>query len=456
MKRFGSRRMFASGRYYLWVAAFLLGLLPVAGWAQTRSVAPLLVISIDGMRPDYVTHADEHGVKIPTLRAFLKEGTWAEGVINAMPTVTYPNHTTMITGVWPAEHGIYANAPFDPLHPHSNILNENFSAIRVETIFQAAKQAGLKTAAVGWPVTLGAPIDYNIAEDAESERTDKPDGPPYNPPDLLTQIGVKGSDKDEVKVQQTIAILQKFKPDVMFMHFNDLDHQEHLHGPFSAEADATLETIDGQVAAIEDAALKINPATRVVIVSDHGFQAVTHYGIDLNAFFEQQGLIKYQTDAKTGEASRTVTDWTAEALGTGGCSFIMLRDPKDVATVDKVRSLLQQAKAKPENGIGQILERDEIAKFGGTPNASFFVVFADGYKAGGGHPPKPGKPIQEGQHGYLPSNPSMHASFFMKGPGIAASRDLHLIDMRQIAPTFAEMLGVTLPAAKQKPVHYKP
>jgi predicted AlkP superfamily pyrophosphatase or phosphodiesterase len=74
--------------------------------AQTPSV---LMISVDGMRPDYVLHADEHGLKLPTLRRMVKDGTYAEGVTGVLPTLTYPSHTTLVTGVWPAQHGIFSN-----------------------------------------------------------------------------------------------------------------------------------------------------------------------------------------------------------------------------------------------------------------------------------------------------------------------------------------------------------
>ncbi len=67
------------------------------------------------MKPEYVTHADEHGAKIPNLRRMMAEGTYAEGVQGVVPTVTYPSHTTLVTGVWPTKHGIYANTLFDPL-----------------------------------------------------------------------------------------------------------------------------------------------------------------------------------------------------------------------------------------------------------------------------------------------------------------------------------------------------
>src|SRR5262249_60432811 len=89
---------------------------PLHETAPGPSARPtLLMISIDGLRPDYVTAADTHGLKIPNLRRFLKEGAFADGVPGVIPTVTYPSHTTLITGVSPAKHGILGNTVFDPL-----------------------------------------------------------------------------------------------------------------------------------------------------------------------------------------------------------------------------------------------------------------------------------------------------------------------------------------------------
>src|ERR1700756_2655460 len=87
--------------------------LPAA--AQEKNAPLLVVISVDGLRPDYVTSADAHGAKIPHLRKFLHDGSYAQGVTGVIPTVTYPSHTTLMTGVWPAKHGILANQTFHPL-----------------------------------------------------------------------------------------------------------------------------------------------------------------------------------------------------------------------------------------------------------------------------------------------------------------------------------------------------
>ena len=82
---------------------------------QEKATPLLVLISVDGLRPDYIAAADQHGGKVPTLKRFLKEGAYAEGVTRVVSTVTYPSHTTLMTGVWPAKHGIWANTTFDPL-----------------------------------------------------------------------------------------------------------------------------------------------------------------------------------------------------------------------------------------------------------------------------------------------------------------------------------------------------
>ena len=83
-----------------WLCLFAM---PLPAAAQDKSAPLLVVISVDGLRPDYVTAADAHGAKIPNLRKFLHDGTYALGVTGVIPTVTYPSHTTLMTGVWPAK-----------------------------------------------------------------------------------------------------------------------------------------------------------------------------------------------------------------------------------------------------------------------------------------------------------------------------------------------------------------
>ena len=413
--------------------------------------APVVMISIDGMKPEYVTHADEHQLRIPVLRSMMRQGSYATGVVGVVPTVTYPSHTTMVTGVWPAEHGVVDNTVFDPLQQHPNTWYWDFADIKVPTLYTAASAAGLKTANVGWPVTVGAPIDYNIAEGTQSEHTDKPSGSPYHPEDILDEIGVHPStetDQDVTKTAESVAILRKFHPDLLLVHLTDMDHQEHEHSPFSKEANASLEVLDGQIGQIRDAALVVNPRTRVVVVSDHGFLRVDHR-VNLNVLLVKAGLIQLGSP-KPGTTKPSVLDWEAEAWPAGGSNAIMLKHPEDAGLVARVQRVLEEAKADPSNGIHTVLNHDAVVSRGGFPEASFLVDYKDGYDPGNAFD---GAVVQDaistGMHGYLPSRPAMQSAFFIEGQGIVEGQNLGVVDMRRIAPTLARLLGVVLPAAKQ-------
>lgn len=147
-------------------AALIAALAGGRGGAQQSAAAtgPVVLVSIDGLKPEYVRAADSLGLRIPTLRALARASASAEGVVSAFPTVTYPNHTTMVTGAAPARHGIYANTTFDPLGKNSEGWYWYAEDIRVPTLWDAARSRGLTTAAVHWPVSVGAAITWNVPQ----------------------------------------------------------------------------------------------------------------------------------------------------------------------------------------------------------------------------------------------------------------------------------------------------
>jgi predicted AlkP superfamily pyrophosphatase or phosphodiesterase len=260
---------------------------------------------------------------------------------------------------------------------------------------------------------------------------------------------------DEVKARYAVEILRRYKPGFMTLHLSSLDEAEHSHGAFSTEANQDLEAIDGMLAELAAAARAVNPASIVAVVSDHGFMALTHR-INLYIPFVQAGLIETAEDPDT--QTPKVTSWRAEPWFAGGMAAIMLHDPQDQQTLRAVGELLRKLAANPDNGIASIAGRPEIGQRGAFPGAAFLVVFKPGYYAGSN---VTGDLISDmhgthGGHGFSPEYPEMRASFFVTGTAIAAHRDLGVIDMRQIAPTMAQLLGVTLPAAKAAPLHLAP
>jgi predicted AlkP superfamily pyrophosphatase or phosphodiesterase len=428
------------------------------------------MISIDGMKPEYVTQADQHHLRIPTLRRILAEGAHAEGVIGVFPTVTYPSHTTLVTGVWPAVHGIFNNTRFDPQRTFDGAWYWYADQIKVPTLYTAAHAAGLSTASVSWPVTVdSSAIDFLIPEywrgnspagptnsddrfmmnavsrpDGEVDRIAARTSTPYMMGNDTTLAG------DEIRTRFSLDILAQHKPVFMTIHLSSLDEEEHLHGPFSPEANADLEGLDAMVGRLVARELANDPGAAIVIVSDHGFANVDH-ATNLYVPFLEAGLIEA---AKSPAGNPEVKSWKAEPWLAGGMAAILLHDPTDTATRDQVAALLTKLATDPDSGIEAILDPSTVAALGGFPDAAFVVTLKPGYATGAALSgplvtPMPGR----GTHGYNPATtPQMHASFFITGEGIAKAKDLGIIDMRQIAPTLAQLLGIPLPTAAHPPL----
>jgi predicted AlkP superfamily pyrophosphatase or phosphodiesterase len=132
----------------------------------------------------------------------------------------------------------------------------------------------------------------------------------------------------------------------------------------------------------------------------------------------------------------------------------MLHDPADAHTESQVRELLQGLKSDPRNGIAEILERDAIKQRGAFPGATFLVVMQLGFYVLSDATSPLVSDIQGtlGSHGFSPEYPEMRAAFFVRGAGIAHHRDLGVIDMRQVAPTVAQLLNLRLPSATLSPL----
>jgi predicted AlkP superfamily pyrophosphatase or phosphodiesterase len=440
-------------RIFLLVLAFLANL-PGAEGQQKRSPV-LVVISVDGLRPDYVTAADAHGAKVPNLRRFLKEGAYAEGVQGVVPTVTYPSHTTLMTGVWPAKHGIYANTTFDPLQVNYQGWYWYAEDIRVPTLWSAAAEAGRTTASLQWPVTVGAKITWNIPElwragtpeDAKLLRVVATPGLMEEAKGEIGEyrggIDTSGA-SDEERGKYAVWILQKKKPGLLTLHLTALDHVEHETGVFSSEAVGILEQLDTVIGNVRAAAEKIFSGQAIVaVVSDHGF---ANYDQQLNLFpaFLEAKLFDLNDKGK-------IADWKAMPWETGGSAAIVLKDAKDQETLRIVSDLLGKLAADPANGIDRVLGAEELHKRGGYPNASFFVSLKPGWRTGASFMgPIVTKTKLGGTHGELPDLPELRAAFFVVGPGIPAGKNLGVIDMRDIAPTLAKEAGLSFPSADGK------
>ncbi len=401
----------------------------------------VVMISIDGLRPDYL-RAQE--TKIPTLRRLMGEGVVAEGVTSVWPTVTYPAHTTLVTGVRPNKHGILNNLPFDPFGNNYDGWYWYARDIRVPTLWDVAKKAGHTTANVYWPVTVGATLDWSFPQiwRAKNEEDDK----------LLCALATPGlCDEvrqrfhrtpaehrgDDARTDGAVHILETKKPELAFVYLTDLDTVQHGYGPFSKEALATLEAIDADVARIVAASPK---DSTFVIVSDHGFLPITKV-VRPSVLLRAAGLL----DVENGR----VKGYRAAAWKAGGLCAIMLRDPNDAASKQAAMQLFNEAASNPANGIARVHDGAAIAAKGGFSGAALVLEAAPGFMFSASlDGPVVEASSERGAHGYPPDRSELRASLIVSGAHIKRGGTLGVVDMIDVAPTVAKLLSLSLPDAE--------
>ncbi len=427
---------------------------PSSSPASSSAAAPrhVVMISIDGLMPS--TYTQPGPSRIPTLRRLAREGASAEGVIGVLPTVTYPSHTTLITGVLPAVHGIPNNLILDTKGIASGEWYRYARDIQAPTLPGAVRARGLTAAAVSWPVSVGMDVDYLVPEygwhrDPKMLHLMREISRPSHLLDAFEiaqgqPLGWPFSDAE--RTAMAIWMLKTYRPALTLLHIFETDSAQHEHGPGSPEALKAIEDADANVQKVLDAiaAAGIADRTDVVIVSDHGFLPIAQQ-LQLNYAFKQEKLLDVDAEGR-------VTRWDAYFYPAGGSGFVLLRDPKNAALRDRVGALLAKLAADPANGIERILGRDALDALGAEPRASFAVDMKSGFYSGVGHTALLAKTSSKGGHGFGPDRRELHASLIMHGPDVPKGVALGVVRMTQIAPTIASWFDVGLSPKADTPL----
>jgi predicted AlkP superfamily pyrophosphatase or phosphodiesterase len=450
-----------------------------SGRNEPARAGRVILISLDGLDARYLRRADEFGLKIPTLRRLMRDGATARGgVISIYPSLTYPAHTTIVTGARPARHSIFGNEVFDRSDPQSRNGLWFARAIRAETLWDAAAREGLEVGLVSWPVAGGAG-DWNMPEFWRPGGTQADSLSDIfanaRPSSLAAEITSKdreflsrsdADEQDDMRTRFAEYIIREKRPRLMLVHLFDLDHFQHDYGPFSKEALAMLEKVDGYVERLLDAAASAGTLreTAVFVVSDHGFRPLRkliHPGVIL----ARAGLIELSAEKDSKGLTRAVVkDWRAWPYLTNGSCTVMLRDPNDREALLKARDAFRDfaragaggASAAGDGAPLRVLSPAQLARMGFATHGAFVLEAAEGYSFGGdltGEAVAENK--QRGAHGYLPTLPEYRASFIASGAGVERRGDLGTIRMTDIGPTIARTLGLTLRDAEGKPLRLR-
>lgn len=374
---------------------------PVAGReAAARPLAPLtILVSIDGFRPDYLQRA-----ATPTLSA-LAEGGARAAMRPSFPSVTFPNHYTLVTGLHPDRHGIVGNAFVDPaLGRFSMARKETGWWDQAEPVWVTAEKAGLTTGTMFWP---GSETEIRGVRPTHWREFDQ---------------ALSG----EARVDQILAWLDGPRPPAFAtLYFDIVDSAGHRHGPDAPETTAAAAEVDAALARLLRGlqARGLRERTHLVIVADHGMAA---------------------TDPSRVVWLDDLVDPTAlDIIYAGAAAFL---EPVAGREAEVEAALVRR------HPHAECWTRSTIPArlaLGRNPRVASIVCAAEpGWLLATRARPvtRPG-----GAHGYDPAAPEMAALFIAHGPAIRPGVTLNDLDSVDVQPLLGRLLGIAVPAGDGRP-----
>ncbi|MEP7376057.1 MAG: ectonucleotide pyrophosphatase/phosphodiesterase [Chitinophagaceae bacterium] len=390
----------------------------------------VVLISIDGLRPEMYR---DKSWPTPNLQMLMKQGVYANHIKSVFPSFTYPSHTAMLTGALPARSGICYNAAST-----GSAWNWFTKDIKVPTLWQAIKQNGLTSSAVEWPVSVSDDITYNIPEiwNTKTPEDRITEVRKYATRGLIEEIEEHATGKlngdnmneeylslDENAGRMAAYIFKTYKPNLLCVHFAEVDGMEHEFGREGDSVRLAVATADHAIGdileAIERSGMK--DSTTVIIVGDHGFSDI-HEAIFPNTWLVKKGLHGFFFQPA------------------GGSAFLYLKDPGNKALLDSIRTVLKNLPQATRKKF-RIIEKPELIKMGADKDAVMALAAIPGIIFGGAAD-KESKPVSGGHHGYDPNIPEMYTGFIAAGAGINKGKAIHELCVTDIASLIAKLLGL--------------
>lgn len=438
----------------------LVALLLIASQARAEDkVEHVVVICVDGLPASLLNHP---AIPLTAIHKLAGAGVIAKGMTPSNPSVTWPNHTTLITGARPADHGVLFNGVLERpglgLPVQINPRTDRSELVRIPTLPDVLHAQGRKVVGINWPCTRNSDsyfIDFPDSPDTMRHTTpffiDEMIQAGIVPADVKTSFGkLPALARDEIWTEAACLALRTHKPALTLLHLLNLDATHHRYGPETLAGNTAAAYADSRVEKVlqtlDEAGMR--PTTAVLIVSDHGFMGIPKT-IHPNVALRKAGLLTVELDR--------ITAASVHAVPEGGIAMIYLTRP-DTRDADrgKVFELFEKAE-----GIQEILSPDRFAEFGfPQPDeyaqmADLVLVAKDGYGFSGN--PTGDHLITEsttllGTHGFLSSSPRMQATFVAAGAGIRQGVKLGVIENIQVAPTVARLLNIELKSATGQPL----
>jgi predicted AlkP superfamily pyrophosphatase or phosphodiesterase len=383
--------------------AFLLGLLAAcAPEAPKRSTySPLILISIDGYRADYL----ERG-RSPTLAALAASGVRAESLRPAFPTLTFPNHYTIVTGLYPDHHGIVNNRMVDPAIAIPFVYKDaatidNPAWWGGEPLWVSVEKQGRHAATMYWP-----------GSDVAIEGV--------RPEHWLHFDAAMSSDARVAQALQWLDLPEPQRPAFVTIYFDEVDHAGHTFGPGSAQVDAALARVDAALAHLVEGLKQrgLADSANLVVVSDHGQASASADKVEV--------------------LDRTIDLKDVDLIATGVLAGFAAKAGREA---DVERALLaphEHMRCWKKSAVPARLH------YGSNPRIPPLLCLAnDGWMINTQKfMDDPNHHLSLGEHGYDNDDPAMRALFIAHGPAFKRGLVVAEFDNVDIYPLLAAILGI--------------
>jgi predicted AlkP superfamily pyrophosphatase or phosphodiesterase len=412
--------------------------------ANAQKAKHVVLITIDGFRADFYRDKSWGTVN---LHEMAEMGISANGVNSVFPTLTFPNHTSIITGVRPAKHGIIYNV--DPLEPERELYWYS-KFIKAPTLWDISKKAGLKTASVNWPVSAGNVIDYNIPIIKTKGKTQlQATADNSFPAGLMDEVqtyatgkldnNTFNTNKDYLVIDENVAriagyLIKKYKPSLTTIRLSATDHFEHEEGrdgPMVRKAIAGADrAVRSIIESVEQAGL--SASTVIIVTGDHGF-VDSHTALAPNVWLSEAGIVS--------DVSKP--DWKAMFVSAGGSAFLRLKDKSDKKTFTQVQSILS-ARSSAEKKLFRVIQKSMLDSLQVDPDAMLALAAIQGITFSSANSGPSIRSVKMGTHGYFPDFKEIQTGFVAYGPGLKKGIVIPVMETIDIAPLVAELLGLQM------------
>lgn len=420
-----------------------------------RKTKHLVVVSFDALSTldfDYIS-------SLPNFKKFLEKAAFCKQVTSIYPTLTYPAHTTIITGRSPKNHGIINNTLLQPKRKKPDWYWYK-KYIKGETVYDQAVKKGMRVASILWPVTGRAKIHYNMPEIFANRPWQNQimvsllSGTPLYQYKLNKMFGhlrqgTVQPQLDHFSHEALLYTLKKYRPDLTLVHFTDLDWQRHEYGFKSPEATEALHRHDKRLGEIIKMLQDENmyEDSTIILLGDHSTLDVSNI-IYLNSIFKQKEYLHI--------SKGKIKSWQVMAKSCDGSSYVYIKDKQLVPEVAKLLNIMSEDE---KNGIEKVFSREEAEELGADPNCDFMLEGRLGYyfsdevgetlvRQIGTDPESRIKGAMLGAHGYSPDKPDYSTVLMIAGQGIRPNVTLDQMSLLDEAATMGYLLGFEMEQAE--------